>query len=100
MQVTFTKHAVERMQQRLRIAVPTQVAVNIAPLFTKSHSYVNETNGRLCECWCSNDLTKKVVLVVDTEKRAVVTVYLGGNITGLSTPFVDQAYAKLANKLA
>ena len=96
MQVTFTKHAVERMQERLSIAVPTTVAINIAPMFVKSHSYINETNGRACECWCSKDHSKQVVLVVDCERRAVVTVYLGTNITNRPAPFVDNAYAKLS----
>ena len=95
MQVTFTTHAVERMQQRLGIKVPANVSVNIAPLFTKSHTYVNTDTGRQVSAWCSKDTTKKVVLVVDVLKNAVVTVYLGTNITGLKAPFVDKCYAMI-----
>jgi hypothetical protein len=96
MQVTFTQHAVERMQQRLRVNISTTRAINIAQGFTKSHAYTATATGRLCEAWCSNDPKMKVVLIVDCLRRAVVTVYLHGSITGLNTPFVDECYAKLA----
>lgn len=95
MLVTFTQHAIDRMQQRLSISVPTNTKVNIAPLFTKSHTYVNTQTGRLVSAFCSKDTSKKVVLIVDVQKSAVVTVYLGTNITGLSAPFVDKCYAML-----
>jgi hypothetical protein len=95
MQVTFTKHAVERMEQRLHVSIPGNTKVNIAPLFTKSHTYINTENNRKMIAFCSNDRSKQVVLVVDAEKAAVVTVYLGLGLNDQNAPFVTKCYAML-----
>jgi hypothetical protein len=95
MQISFTKHAVERLQERLNIRVPANVAIDIGPLFVKVHTYVNTTNGRVCEAYCSKDRSKQVVLIVDQLKQAVVTIYTGKgvNTSGLTCRYVDEMYA-------
>lgn len=98
MQVTFTKHAVERMQQRLNVTVPDNTKVNIAPLFTKVYTYINHVNGRKVSAWASKDALKKCVLVVDCDRQAVVTVYLEVDpATGTKCPFCAKCYAMLNN---
>ena len=97
MQVTFTQHAIQRLQQRLNITVPQNTRVNIAPLFTKSHSYINPRTDRKVSAWVSKDAQKKCVLIVDTLTSAVVTVYLEINPkTGKKCPYCAMCYAKLA----
>lgn len=95
MLVTFTKHATERMEQRLNVSVPSNTKVNIAPLFTKSHSYINSENNRKMFAYCANDRSKQIVLIVDAEKSAVVTVYLGNGLNDNNAPFVAKCYAML-----
>jgi hypothetical protein len=98
MQVTFTQHAIQRLQQRLNLNVPQNTRVNIAPLFTKAYSYINHTNGRKVSAWVSKDALKKCVLVVDSDKSAVVTVYLEIDpATNKKCPFCAKCYAMLTH---
>lgn len=98
MQVSFTQHAQQRLQQRLQVTVPQNARINIATLFTKAYSYINNANGRKVSAWVSKDALKKCVLVVDVEKSAVVTVYLQVDpATGKKCPFCAKCYAMLNN---
>jgi len=98
MQVSFTQHAQQRLQQRLNITVPQNARINIATLFTKAYTYINTTNGRLVSAWVSKDALKKCVLVVDNAKSAVVTVYLEVDpATNKKCPFCAKCYAMLNN---
>jgi hypothetical protein len=98
MQVGFTKHAAERFSQRLNITIKQDQRVNISSAFTLAKTYTNERSGRKCEAWCHNDTKHKVVLVVDSATRDVVTVYMGELSDVYGTNFVNACYSLVAKK--
>lgn len=89
--VMFSFHSAERMQQRLQVKVPTEYDVDISSAFFKAKTYQHH-NGEMVEAWASKDRTNKIVLIVGKQSRVVLTVLLGGDITGNNAPFVDSCY--------
>jgi hypothetical protein len=98
MQVGFTRHAAERFSQRLNISIKQDQRVNIASAFTLAKTYTNEKSGRKCEAWCHNDTTQKVVLIIDSLTRDVVTVYMGALEDVYGTNIVSACYSLVAKK--
>ena len=98
MLVSFTKHASERFQQRLNITVTQHQTVNISDAFTLAKTYTNDKTGRKCEAWCYNDTSNKLVLIVDSVSRSVVTVYLGSLEDVYASNVVSAYYALVAKK--
>ncbi len=83
------------MKQRLNLDVSTKYEVDISSAFTKSHTYLHETTNVKCVAYVHNDASMPVVLIIDVQKRTVMTVLIGKKLSiAKSTPFVDTCYAK------
>ena len=85
--VLFSFHAAQRMQQRLKISVPTKDDVNISSAFKLSHT--SWYDGQMVDLWASRDPATPVVLVVAKDSRVVLTVLVGSEISGRNAPFAD-----------
>ena len=95
MKVLFSFHSADRMKQRLNIDVSTKYEVDISSAFIKSHTYFHEATSVKCAAFVHKDKSTPVVLIVDVQKRIVMTVLLGQKLTNINTPFVDECYAKV-----
>ena len=98
MLVGFTRHAAQRFSERLNISIKQDQRVNISSAFTLAKTYTNEKSGRKCEAWCYNDTTQKMVMIVDSLTRDVVTVYLGSLDDVYGTNVISACYALVAKK--
>jgi len=98
MLVGFTRHAAERFSQRLNITIKQDQRVNISSAFTLAKTYVNDKSGRKVEAWCYNDTAQKMVMIVDSLTRDVVTVYLGSLDDVYGTNVISACYALVAKK--
>lgn len=85
--VLFSFHAAQRMQQRLKISVPTKDDVNISSAFFKSKTHFYD--GQMCEFWASRDPATPVVLVIAQTSKVVLTVLLGSELLGKTAAFTD-----------
>ena len=99
MQVTFTKHAIERFSQRLNVSLNVNSSINIGSMFTLANTYINRTTGRKMLAFCFNDHTQKAVLVVDALTRQVVTVYLDSLTDVYGSNVISATYAKLKQRM-
>jgi hypothetical protein len=86
MQVIFSYHAAERMQQRLNTPISTDKEVNITTAFKKSRSYTCPQNGAVESWYCTIPGTK-IVMIIGAKSRVVLTVMTQG-------PIVDAVYAQ------
>lgn len=98
MLVGFTKHAAERFSQRLNITIKQDQRVNISSAFTLAKTYISDKSGRQVEAWCFNDITQKMVMIIDSQTRDVVTVYLGSLDDVYGSNVIAGCYALVAKK--
>ena len=98
MQVGFTKHAADRFSQRLGIKIRLAQEVNIKSAFTLAKTYNHTETNRKMEAWCYNDITQKIVLIIDAENRNVITVYTGALDDVYGTNMIAACYAIVAKK--
>lgn len=91
-QVLFSFHSAQRMTERLQVKVPTEREVDISSAFFKAKTYRHH-NGDMVEAWASKDRSNKLVLIIAQQTRVVLTVLIGGELSGRDTPFVDACYS-------
>jgi len=95
MKVLFSFHSAQRMKERLNLDVSTKYEVDISSAFTKSHTYQHTSMQTTCVAYVHKDKTMPIVLIIDLQKRIVMTVLLGKKITNQNAPFVNECYAKI-----
>ena len=84
MQVIFSKHAAERMQQRLSMPVASQQQVILDSAFKHNLTYLHH-NNTLVQSWYCIIPGVRCVLIVSNDSRVVLTVMTEG-------PVVDAIY--------
>jgi len=98
MQVTFTKHAIQRFNQRLNVSLNVNSSVNISSMFTLANTYTNTSTNRKMLAFCFNNHAQKAVLIVDALTRQVVTVYLDSLNDVYGSNVISATYAKLKQR--
>jgi hypothetical protein len=84
MQVIFSAHAAQRMQQRLNLPVNPGTKVDINSAFKLHKKYIH-LDGTLVESWYCTIPGTRVVMVVSCDTQEVITVMTQG-------PVVDAVY--------
>lgn len=82
--VMFSRHAAQRMSQRLNTRITTQAEVNISDAFKLNRTYTCPKNGAVESWYCTIPGTR-VVLIIGAQTRVVLTVMTEG-------PVVDAVY--------
>jgi len=88
MKIRFSNHAAQRMTERLNRNVNINMLVDISTMFKFSGKFIHDKTGKRGEYWFCKDPKNRIVLVIDTETKIVVTIMTQG-------PVVDAIYRNI-----
>jgi hypothetical protein len=92
MQVVFTQHGAERMQQRLNISIKAGSKVDITAGFAHSRTYLCSVHGKMMESWYCTIPGVRAVMIVNRDTKEMVTLMTQGHV-------VDTVYAQARNTM-
>lgn len=88
--VVFSFHAAQRLNQRFGSKISTEHEVDISQAFMKVGQPYKHYNGEMVQTYVPRDQSQRMVMIVATQSRCVLTVMSEG-------PVVDAVYRKFAH---
>lgn len=90
MKVIFSRHASQRMVERLNVKIDTKIEIDISKKFVKAKTYKHNVSGKNTEAWVLPGQT--VVLIIDSLSKIVLTILHN------DAPFVRECYQAIVAK--